>query len=194
MPHAVAHRSQSPPSPPRRLTARGRWAVALPVALALVAILVAFAAPGAARASHYRFERIELLSKPEQKALARVGIHDTRALLARVQTLADRVWLSRATGLALERLTSLATQCDLLRLDGVGPTMMAAFQKAGVAESDALAHADPADLLSRLQAATAGTPMRSRLPDTGILATWIRAARRAPSGLRDIPTEPIPAP
>lgn len=185
MPRALAHHLLPP-----RPSSRARRGVL--VAVTALCVLVGGVLPQSARASHYRFERIELLTKAEQRALARVGVQDTRALLARTQTLVDRVWLARATGITLERLTTLATQCDLLRVGGVGPTMVVAFQKAGVPESSALAQADAAELLSRLQVATTGTPMRARLPDTSILDVWIEAARRSPSRLRDLPTAPRP--
>lgn len=154
-----------------------------PLALALILA----AATGPALASHYRFTQIELVSASEQRALAVAGIYDTRELLHWTASRQRRGWLAETTGLDYARLGALATECDLLRIDGVGPTIAEALQKAGVIETGDLARAAAAPLLDQLRVATRGTAMRSRLPDEDTLATWIASARRLRPLLEDIP-------
>ncbi len=159
-------------------------------ALLALASLVQVAPP--AQASHYRFSRIELVTQPEQRALAEVDVRDTKVLLAWTATLSNRVWLARATGIDLDRLAQLAAQCDLLRVDSVGPSMVEALQKAGVMDSRALARETPAPLLVRLKEATRGTPLRYRLPEEDTLSWWIRSARRLRPVLDFTPELPAP--
>lgn len=163
----------------------------LSLAAAAGALLVVDVAP--AEASHYRFEQIELVTPDERDALARAGVRDTRALLARAYNHAGRLRLVQATGLPYARIEALATQCDLLRIEGVGPSIMTVIQQAGVQDSRALAREVPEPLLDRLRVAARGTSMQSRMPDPDTLATWIRDARRSRSRL-DVPEAPATAP
>lgn len=161
--------------------------------LALALVLTATIAAGAAFASHYRFERVDVVTKAERAAFARAGISDTRSLLEWTATLSKRVWLARETGIPYERLAALATQCDLLRIEGVGPSMVEVLQKAGVQDTRALARALPEPLLERFQEVTAGTRMRRLLPQVDTIAAWIRLARRLPTVI-DVPEPPAPEP
>jgi hypothetical protein len=155
--------------------------------VSLVSLVGAAALAQVASASHYRLSRVSLADKVEQRQLATVDIFDTKVLLRATQTLPQRVWLARATGIPLARVTALATQCDLLRLDSVGPSMVTVFQDAGVIDVKVLAAEDPVPLLDRLRVVTKGTPMRYKLPDVGILRTWIAHARRLPRIIDDVP-------
>lgn len=153
-------------------------------------IVLALAALGdapPASASHYRFDRVELVTAAEARALRQNGIHDTRELLHWTARRRNRAWLAEASAIPYERLTALATQCDLLRIDGIGPTMVDALQKAAVIDTTELAYASPTALLERLRIVTRGTPMRQRLPDEDTLAVWIRDARRLAPVLEDVP-------
>lgn len=165
-----------------------RRLVVLPLALALL-----LAVPGVASASHYRFSRVELVTKTEQRALERAGISDTRALLDWTASRQRRLWLTRTTGLSYDRLSALATQCDLLRVDSVGPSMVEALQKASVQTTRELAASEPGELLERLKKATAGTSLRYRLPTEETLEMWIDHARHLRQLLEDVPG-PTPTP
>jgi len=140
-----------------------------------------------AEASHYRFDRIELVTADEQRALRLAGIHDTQDLLRWTASRRNRAWLARTTAISYARLTELATVCDLLRIDGIGPTMVDALQKASIRDTTDLAYAAPTPLLERLRVVTRGTSMRQRLPDEDTLAMWIGDARRLPPLLEDLP-------
>ncbi len=131
-----------------------------------------------AAASHYRFARIEMVTPAERAALAAVDVRDTRALLHYTARLSHRVWLARATRIDLDRLAELAAQCDLLRVDGIGPSMVEALHRAGVMDTGSLSREVPGPLLGRLRAATKGTSLRYRLPEESTLSWWIHAARR----------------
>lgn len=161
------------------------------LALAPLALALLLVTMGDALASHYRFSRIELVTPAEQRVLTRAGINDTRELLGWTASKRRRAWLAETTGLDYARLGILATQCDLLRVDGVGPSMVEALQKAGVQTTADLAHAGTAELLTRLQVATAGTALRYRLPGEDTLSVWIDHARHLRPLLEDLPAAPL---
>jgi predicted flap endonuclease-1-like 5' DNA nuclease len=132
-------------------------------------------------ASHYSFANISdpsFLTRDEQRQLGRAGILDTATLLKWTASAPRRQWLAEHTTLAPERLEALATQCDLLRIEGIGPSVLAVLQKAGIRDSRALARADATELLTHLRVAARGTTMAQKLPQTDTLATWIRSAHR----------------
>jgi len=144
----------------------------LVVALALVTTL-----GGQAQASHYNLDRIELVTSVERRALSRAGILDTKVLLGWTAKRSKRQWLADETGLSWERLSELAGLCDLLRVEGVGPSIAVVLRKAGLLDVGALADADPAALLERMRVVTRGTSMHLRLPDPDTIRSWSRIAR-----------------
>ncbi len=147
---------------------------------ARVSACVALAA-GTAQASHYSFANISdpsFLTRDEQRQLGRAGILDTATLLKWTASAPRRRWLAQHTTLAPERLELLATQCDLLRIEGIGPSVLVVLQKAGIRDSRTLGRADATELLTHLRSAARGTAMAQKLPQTDTLATWIRTARR----------------
>jgi hypothetical protein len=138
-------------------------------------------AGGRAEASHYSFANIadpSFLTRDEQRVLGRAGILDTATLLKWTASAPRRRWLAEHTTLAPARIELLATQCDLLRIEGIGPSVLVVLQKAGIRDSRALARADAAELLTHLRVAARGSAMAQKLPQTDTLATWIRAAHR----------------
>lgn len=171
----------TPRSTPSRAAMRVRPAL-VPIWMLLVLVLMA----GGAHASHYAFERVEFVSKGEKRQLARAGILDTSVLLGWTATLDKRNWLSDQTGIDVGRLEELATMCDLLRIEGIGPSMVTVFQKAKIRTSDDLAYALPEPLLKDLQVAARGTRMAKLLPTTDTLQSWIRDARRLRPVLQDL--------
>lgn len=151
---------------------------ALVLALGAVATTTLVAVEGPALASHYALVHADFVSAAERRALSRAGILDTEVLLGWLVTPAKRAWVARETGIALDRLEALATQCDLLRVPGFGPNMVGPLQKSGIRDSEDLAYADPQDLLDRLRVATRGTALGKRLPDISTVSTWVSEARR----------------
>ena len=151
---------------------------ALVLALGTVATVALVAGESPAMASHYALVHADFVSAAERSALSRAGILDTEVLLGWLTTPKKRAWVERETGITLVRLEALATQCDLLRVPGFGPTMVGPLQKSGIRDSEDLAYADPQDLLDRLRVATRGTAQANRLPDISTVATWVAEARR----------------
>jgi len=156
----------------------------------VIGLALLILAPPEAEASHYRFEHVDFLSGDERRALERLDIRDTRALLGWTAPLARRVWLARQTGIELERLEALARTCDLLRIDGIGPSIAEILILAGVSDSRALARERPSSLLERLRVASRGTSMRNRMPAQDTVASWIRDARRLRPILDGVPRAP----
>jgi hypothetical protein len=158
------------------------------------ALLIAFAGTvliaTSALASHYRLIHAAFVTDVEREALERAGIAHTKALLEWTATPTGRARLNAATGLPLERLEVLATQVDLLRVPGFGPTMVVPLQDAGIRTSADLARADSAALLKQLAVVTRGTELHHRLPADDTVRTWIAAARRLRPVLKGLPTPP----
>ncbi|MCA9513586.1 MAG: DUF4332 domain-containing protein [Myxococcales bacterium] len=143
---------------------------------------------GAAQASHYRLPIKDrpIVNADELRALAGQGIGTTLALFQRTAKLADRKELAAKSGIPMERLTELACQVDLLRVIGVGPSMMRLLQLAGVRHAGDLAAAGADDLLTRLEAANAAQKVADVLPRVEIVADWIGKAKALPSLLEGV--------
>jgi len=142
---------------------------------ALTALVVTFAG-GAALASHYRLPADGLVSAHEHRVLDKHGIHTTEDLLRAAAPLASREALARKTRLPLPRLTTLACQVDLLRVSGIGPSMVKLLQSGGVRHTRDLRAASPAELAQRLSAANAIHNIAPVLPDEAMLEDWIAQA------------------
>lgn len=139
-----------------------------------------------ALASHYRLPIDALIGPEETAALRAEGVETTLALLARVSTVRGRAQLAAATSLTRERVDVLATQVDLLRVEGVGPSMVRVLQAAGVRHTGELAATDASALLARMEAANAREQIAPVLPREPSLHHWILQARRMPRLLEGI--------
>ena len=156
------------------------------VASALPLLVGLVVGSGTARASHYRLSSFELVTETERAALTASGIETTRTLLDGVAFTKARESLSKATDIGKARLVELATQCDLLRVAGIGPTMVRVLQAAGVRETKDLSAQGAAGLLSKMQQANARVRVTEVLPGPDTLADWIAQARRLPRVLQGI--------
>ncbi len=145
----------------------------------LGALLVA-AAAGAAWASHYRLPANGLVDAKERAALEAQGIADTKRLLERTTKLSARKALAKATRIPLLRVTELAQKCDLLRVSGVGPTMMRLLRASGVAHSGELARRDAESLAAKMRQVNATKGLSEVVPGGAVLADWIGQAQRMP--------------
>jgi predicted flap endonuclease-1-like 5' DNA nuclease len=155
-----------------RLTVTRLFAVA---ALAL-ASPVLVSGPIAARASHYRLPVEGFLSAGELAAFRKVGLETTLAVLNAIATVKGRQDIARRSGLPFTRLTLIAAEVDLLRVSGVGPSMVRLLQAAGVRHARDLARASGADLARRLEGVNAVQRIAPVTPNEGILSDWIRQA------------------
>jgi len=149
----------------------------LSFAVTFIAALL-LAAP-AASASHYRLPIGDrcIVTDGELKALKREGITTTLELFERTARRADRETLARKTAIPFPRLTELASQVDLLRVTGVGPTMVRLLQTGGVRHTRDLRAAKVDALLARLQAANGIHRVTEELPPREMVEDWIDQAR-----------------
>ena len=148
------------------------------IALALVA--------SSASASHYRLAGSGLFSKAEVAAFTKIGVTSTKALLERGLSTRARAELARKTSLSKARISTLVQQCDLLRISGVGPTIVRLFQDAGYPTTWKLSRANPGGLRQKMAASNARLKLVPEVPDVGLLARWLNAAKRLPRVLKGI--------
>jgi len=139
---------------------------------------------GVAEASNYRLADAEITSVAETRALAAEGIADTATLFQRAHTRELRKGLAARAKLDAGRLEVLAVLCDVLRVDGIGPTMARALGRVGVSTVAALRTEDAERLQARLeadarkQAGPNADPMP--VPPVELLAKWIASAAALP--------------
>lgn len=112
------------------------------------------------------------------KALGKAGIHTTKDLLALAGPQQTRRALARTTGMTRKRLLSLAEQCDLLRIRGVGPVIVRLLQAAGFASTRPLGRANPGKAWKALRAANIGRQIAPTVPPEAIVASWVKTAAR----------------
>lgn len=151
-----------------------------------VVLALALLWPAAASASHYRLPAAGLVSGEETKSLNAANVHTTVDLLERTASVKDRKKLVRQTRISFVRLTELATQCDLLRIKGVGPSMVRLLQAAGVRHTMALKAASAGALMGRLEAANNSHRITEVLPDVTQVAAWIASAKGLEARLEGI--------
>jgi predicted flap endonuclease-1-like 5' DNA nuclease len=159
--------------------------VALHGAAALLLAVLVLTGPDA-RASHYRLGSSGLLTGAELEALAPQDVHTTLELFRRTAALADRRTLARKSGLSFARLTELATQCDLLRIEGVGPSVVRLLQAAGVRHAADLRRARPKALYAVLVATNNTHRVMEVVPDERNLSGWIAQAKGLPKVLEGV--------
>ncbi|MGM0578275.1 MAG: DUF4332 domain-containing protein [Myxococcota bacterium] len=164
------------------------FSASVPRVAALTAIVGALCvlAPDEAAASHYRLPAAGLVTEAEHEALREADVDTTLALFEAAAKAEARRDLSRRTGLSYARMTELATQCDLLRVRGVGPTMVRLLQAAGVRHTTDLRKASPATLHERIIAANEAHGITEVLPGEDSLGDWIEQARGLPKVLEGV--------
>lgn len=136
----------------------------------------------AARASHYRLPAAGLVTKAETKSLSSAGVGTTKALLDGTAKVRSRRRLAKKTRISYARLTELATQCDLLRVAGLGPTMVRLLQASGIRHSGTLRQARASGLRGKMAAANQVHKIADVLPAVESIQAWINSAR----GLRKL--------
>lgn len=134
----------------------------------------------AALASHYRLPASGIATKAETGSLAKQDIRTTQALLKATAKSEVRRTLGKVTGISFERLTELASLCDLLRVDGLGPSIARLMRLSDVADSGVLRRQSANSLLARMRAANATHGIMEVLPSELTLASWIKSAAGLP--------------
>ena len=140
-----------------------------------------------AQASHYRLPVADFISSQESSLLLKAGVRTTLGLLQEVGTAAQRAHLSGVTGLSSARIDELACHVDLLRLDGVGPSMVRLMAAAGVRHTRALKGESAASLHARMAAINQTQRIAPVLPPEGLVAAWVAAAGRLPQVIDGLP-------
>lgn len=155
---------------------RSRRASALIAGCALT-LLALHAAP--AWASHYRLvSGFSLVTEPERVSLKRVKVRTTKALLDATAKRASRRALAKSTDISFARLTELATQCDLLRIRGLGPAGVRLLQAARVRHTPGLRRAGASQLHQKLKAVKATLGLGQVVPEVTEIQGWIAQAKK----------------
>ncbi len=132
-----------------------------------------------AQASHYRLvSGFSLVTEPERVAFKVEKIRTTQALLKATGKRAARRTLAKSTGISFARLTELATQCDLLRIPGLGPSAVRLLQAARVRHTAGLRHTSAAPLHGKLKAVKARLGLAQVVPQVAELQGWISHAKK----------------
>jgi len=153
----------------------------------MVVIVAALLASAQAHAGHYRLPVENFISQTETDLLSKAGIKTTLALLDEVKTAAQRKRVAALTGIAAARIEVLACQADLLRIDGVGPTMVRLLNAAGVKHSQALAGEAAGALLERMKSVNLAQKIANVVPQEGQVAAWVAAAKRLGPAIEGLP-------
>lgn len=140
-----------------------------------------------AQAGHYRLPIADFISREESEQLSKAGVQTTLGLLAEVATPAHRLRLATVSGLAPARIEALAGLVDLLRIDGLGPSMARLLTAAGVRHVRALSLESAGALHARMLVANATSRIAPVTPSEGLVAAWVAAAGRLPPAVHGLP-------
>lgn len=146
-------------------------------AIGLVAVL---GSSSVAQASHYRLPVENLVSEVETTALGKAGVDTTLVLLDKIAKVTARQALAAKTGLTFARLSTLASQVDLLRVGGVGPSMVRLLQAAGIRHTRDLKAASPAALRDKMRVANDVQGLTPVVPQEDVVRDWITQAAGLP--------------
>lgn len=156
------------------------WTLAIGGLIVLLGLAGSVGFSSEARASHYRLAGSDIVSPAELKALSTAGVATTLELLERAAPRKARRKLARETGLTPSRLAELGAFCDLLRVKGIGPTMVRLLQAAKVMHTGHLKRSVAASLRERMEEANAARKVSETVPDEATVADWIGQARSLP--------------
>lgn len=159
------------------------------IAGACLAALFFFApvSGGSAFASHYRLPADGLVTAKEHRMLEANGLSTTDKVLEYAATKVGRKRLSKYSKIPIPRIVEIVKQCDLLRVDGLGPSMARVLQAAGVEHTGPLSEGDAKAIRKRMEEANRSGQFTKVLPDAKTVADWIAQARRMPRVLKGLP-------
>lgn len=154
---------------------------------ALTIVAGGVCAPLVAQAGHYRLPIADFISGEESTQLLKAGVQTTLGLLERVGTPAQRQRLAEVSGLPAQRIEALAGQVDLLRIEGIGPSMVRLLLATGVRHAGALSTESTGALHARMVAANAAQRIAPVTPSERLVAAWVAAAGRLPRVIEGLP-------
>jgi hypothetical protein len=153
---------------------------------AAVAIFFLPSTEGEARASHYRLAGSGLVKGKELAGLKKAGITTTKALLEQGATQKARRRMAKQSAIAMPRVLGLVEACDLLRIEGVGPTMVRLFQASGYRHTAKFRRVKSATVWSKIVAANTRLKLVPEPPAKGLVARWVRAAQSMKSVVKGL--------
>jgi predicted flap endonuclease-1-like 5' DNA nuclease len=112
------------------------------------------------------------------KKLLDAKIRTTAKLLRIASTPQGRKSLSKRTGLDAAMILRCANMADRMRIKGIGRESAELLEAAGVDTVRELRYRNPANLASRMKAATKNAKLARPLPSEKVLARWIDDARK----------------
>ena len=156
------------------------------VVLTLVAAIGGLLAT-TALASHYRLPADGLVTPKEHRMLEANGLSTTDKVLDYASTDRGRKKLSKYSKIPVPRIVEIVTLCDLLRIDGVGPSMAKVLQAAGIRDTGPLSTAVPKAVRKAMVKANRGGKITKVLPDVKTVTSWVTQAKRMPRLLQGLP-------
>jgi predicted flap endonuclease-1-like 5' DNA nuclease len=149
--------------------------------IALLAGLTLRILAGSAAASHYAVGDVPtLISASDATKLSKAGVSTTEELLQKAAKAKDRKALTKASGLSMTAVMTLARRCDLLRIKGIGPEMVLLLEAAGVKTTAELAKKDGAALTTAANEANKAKKITEKPPTEPQFQDWIDQAKQLP--------------
>ena len=134
-----------------------------------------------AQASHYYLVDIPSeFSESDRELLARFGIDDTEDLLRWIDTPDMRNALQSMSGLSADRINALTVFCDLLQIDGVGPSAARLLMATNITGTADLVSRDEGELLAEIQYTNQIETITPTTPSDGHLHMWVLSAIEVP--------------
>lgn len=126
------------------------------------------------------------MTDAEYAALKAVGIETTLALQQATTTPEARAALVAKSGLDATRVAILACQTDLLRVNGVGPSMVKLLQASDVKHLAHLRTAAADALLAAMRTANKAHRVAPVLPQLAVVEDWVAQAKALPQLLSGV--------
>jgi len=112
--------------------------------------------------------------------LREAGVTNVDELLENGSTVKGHKEIVDQTGISEKLLLRWVNMADLYRIRGIGKEYSELLEAAGVDTVPELAQRVPANLLEKMRAANAEKKMVRRLPDQGLVESWVTQAQNLP--------------
>jgi uncharacterized membrane protein len=123
---------------------------------------------------------IEGIGDVYRQKLRDAGITNVDELLEKGSTVKGRKEILDQTGISNKLLLRWVNMADLYRIRGIGQEYAELLEAAGVDTVPELAQRVPANLHEKMAAANAEKKMVRRLPDLGLVESWVAQAKSLP--------------
>ena len=136
---------------------------------------------GSALASEYPLESVSFLTEQEVASLKKLSMKTTADAGARLAGPRSRQEIAKTSGIAVARLTEIASNFDLMRVRGIGAKMAQLINGSSIVDCVGLAAAVPEALLGKMRAMNNEKGIASKMPDVSTLGHWIKQAGDLPA-------------